>query len=67
MDEGMKIMSLMTSWEEKGWEKGIQKGREEGKQEVAVNMLQMGMDVKIIAKVTGLPIETIEALKKECK
>src|SRR5690606_18248297 len=38
---------------EKGIEKGIEKGMEKGKLEVIRNMLKEGIDVHLIAKVTG--------------
>ncbi|HOY66157.1 MAG TPA: Rpn family recombination-promoting nuclease/putative transposase [Candidatus Ozemobacteraceae bacterium] len=39
------------------------KGREEGREHVARRMLAEGIDVPFIAKMTGLPVDTVERLK----
>ncbi|SHH38498.1 conserved hypothetical protein (putative transposase or invertase), partial [Thermosyntropha lipolytica DSM 11003] len=44
---------------------GIEKGIEKGKEEAAINALKEGLDVKLIAKFTGLSVERIEEIKKE--
>ncbi|SHH36418.1 conserved hypothetical protein (putative transposase or invertase), partial [Thermosyntropha lipolytica DSM 11003] len=49
----------------KGIEKGIAKGIEKGKEEAALNALQKGLDIQIIAEITGLSVERIEELKKK--
>ncbi len=43
-----------------GMEKGMEKGMEESCREIAKNMLDMGVDVQTISKVTGLSEETIK-------
>ncbi len=48
----------------KGMEKGMEKGLEKGLETVALNLLQEGMDISFIAKVTGLPEERIQGLKR---
>ncbi|SHH35625.1 conserved hypothetical protein (putative transposase or invertase), partial [Thermosyntropha lipolytica DSM 11003] len=40
-------------------------GREKGREEAAINALKEGLDVKLIAKFTGLSVERIEELKKK--
>ena len=52
-----------------GIEKGLKKGREEGRQEgileIAQNLLAVNTDLALIAQVTGLSIEQIEALRND--
>ncbi|SHH35752.1 conserved hypothetical protein (putative transposase or invertase) [Thermosyntropha lipolytica DSM 11003] len=43
---------------------GMEKGIEKGKEEAAINALKEGLDIKLIAKFTGLSVERIEELKK---
>ena len=45
-----------------GMEKGIEKGIEITKKETALNMKKSGLDVTLIANITGLSIEEIEKL-----
>ena len=71
--------SGMHSAEEEGIEKGIKKGIKEGEkrgkeigerlktEEIAIKMLEEGIDEKTILKVTNLSIEEIEKIKKEMK
>ena len=51
----------------KGREEGIKKGREEGreeeKKEIALQMLQEGMEVALISKLTGLESKALEQLQ----
>ncbi|MGC4377655.1 hypothetical protein WD019_12040 [Fictibacillus sp. Mic-4] len=44
---------------------GIKEGKEKGKQEVAVNLLELGVDLETIIKATGLTSTEIEKLKKK--
>lgn len=46
------------------WRQGREEGREEGKGEIARNMLRKGMEHKLIAEVTGLPLEEVRKLHK---
>ena len=52
-----------------GMQKGIEEGREEGREkkqkEIALNLLQKGIDIAIIIESTGLSEEEIQALKVE--
>ena len=68
-------MGLMSSYERKGYIQGLNEGkvegimegrmegRMEGKIETAVRMLEEGLSVELIVKVTGLPDQDIEKLK----
>jgi predicted transposase/invertase (TIGR01784 family) len=67
------IMNLSTAylkkqeeWKQEGKLEGKQEGKLEGKQEekreIALNLLREGVDVELIAKVTGLAIEDIQKL-----
>ena len=46
----------------RGREEGLEEGREEGRVETAKNFKCNGVPLELIAKCTGLSIETIEAL-----
>ncbi len=59
--EGAYIASMAQKYDE-GLEKGLEKGREEGIEKVARNMLSKGIDVEIIASVTGLTPQAIRQL-----
>jgi len=63
------IKNLTFSWEEKGIEKGIVKGIEKGKEKekrkIALEMLDKGLSIELIAKVTHLKLGEIEDMKKE--
>ncbi len=48
-----------------GIAKGMEKGMEKGRKEIAKALLKNGMDVEEVAKITSLPLETIELLKIE--
>lgn len=52
----------LAAREKKGHEQGIIEGHEQGIKATAVNLLNEGMDIKFISKVTGLSIEEIEKL-----
>ncbi|MEZ7892965.1 MAG: hypothetical protein QMC67_14580 [Candidatus Wallbacteria bacterium] len=46
---------------------GMQKGKLEGKLETAANLLAIGIDIKTIAKATGLTEKEITNIKKHPK
>lgn len=50
-----------------GRNEGIQLGEIRGRTETARNLLRMGLDSAKIAEATGLPMEEIQALKKQDK
>jgi len=54
---------------EKGMEKGMKEGREEGKkqakQEMIANMLEMGISIVDMARITGIPEEELRPLCSE--
>lgn len=56
-----RIAALLEGREE-GREQGREEGREEGIKMTALKMKQSGLDIKLIASVTGLPIDVIESL-----
>ncbi|XID95497.1 Rpn family recombination-promoting nuclease/putative transposase [Paenibacillaceae bacterium WGS1546] len=80
LKEESELMEWMTSWEIKGMKKGLKEGREEGlkeglqkglqkgklegKQEVALKMLEKGMDAKTIREVTGLSPKKLAQLRE---
>ena len=49
---------------EKGREEGINIGMEKGHQEVARNMLQLGLDLNLIQKATGLALELLQKMRQ---
>ncbi|MDQ0218405.1 Rpn family recombination-promoting nuclease/putative transposase [Peribacillus cavernae] len=50
--------------EQMALEKGKAEGKEEGKADVAKKMISLGMDIGLIADLTGLPVEQIQRLKE---
>ncbi|CAM4428061.1 MAG: hypothetical protein E7L01_02545 [Paenibacillus macerans] len=75
-EEGESMMKLMPAWSrleyeeglkegmEEGIEKGIEQGMEKGIEKTALNMLREGMEISLVAKVTGLSEEQVVKLKK---
>ena len=59
------ILKGMEKGIEKGMEKGIEVGAKQGKIEVAKNAIREGMELGLIAKLTGLPKKEIEKIAKE--
>ena len=64
--------SLKAYWDIKNsldtaMEQGFEKGREEAKIESAKRFLSMGLSPQQIADGTGLPIETVLQLEKDCR
>lgn len=53
--------------EDKGFQKGLEKGLEKGVETVARNMLNAGLDVGLISRLTGLSESEIAQLKSENK
>jgi predicted transposase/invertase (TIGR01784 family) len=43
-------------------QQGLEQGRQEEKEEVALRLLAKGMDVVLVAEVTNLPLERVQAL-----
>ena len=65
-DEGDKIMRKMTFGQEMaredGREEGRERGREERDKEIALQMLEKGMDTATICECTGLTEKQVESL-----
>ncbi len=57
--------------QEGAFDEGEQKGKQEGKnekaEEIAIKLLQEGMDISFIVKMTGLSVEQIKQLDKDIK
>ncbi len=45
----------------------LKKGKNQEKNEIAVNMLKMGLDLKLVSQATGLTIAELDELKKNIK
>ncbi|MDQ0297900.1 putative transposase/invertase (TIGR01784 family) [Salibacterium salarium] len=75
--EGEQIMEVMVSYERRGLEKGKEQGREQGiiqgkdqgkreeKRNIAINMLQKGIETNVIVDVTGLTLEEVKSLGQD--
>ena len=63
--EDQVMISTATRLFNEGREEGKEKGREEGKEEVALRMLQQGMDLQLIAQITDLSIQQLQKLKNK--
>jgi predicted transposase/invertase (TIGR01784 family) len=58
-----EIITSLSDAEKKGRAEGRAEGRMEEKREMALGLLQAGIDVNIIAQTSGLSVEEIESLK----
>ena len=56
---------LREEGREEGLKEGELKGKLEGKLEAAKNALLEGLEPQTVAKITGLPLETIQKIKAE--
>jgi predicted transposase YdaD len=67
--EEERRMPYITSVERLGMEKGIaqgvEQGIEQGKQEIVINMLREGLELVLIAKLSGLSVEQIQRLQSK--
>mgnify|MGYP001254971748 CR=1 FL=1 len=59
------VMTLAEKLREEGLKEGLEKGLEKGKLEVARNAIKEGMELDLIAKLTGLPKKEIEKIAAE--
>lgn len=50
---------------EKGLQQGLQQGREDKMIEIATKMLSDGLDVELVAKYTGLSLDSLAVLDKK--
>ena len=64
-ETGEKIMTIAEQLRREGIEIGIEKGRQEELLKIARNLLAANTDLALIAQVTGLSIEQINALKND--
>ena len=58
-------ISALAYAEEKGMVKGIEQGAKIEKIEIAKNLIQNGLDNKLISKSTGLSLEEVKEIRKE--
>ena len=58
----MRQNPLQADSFEEGEQIGIAKGREEEKQSMARGMLQEGMNMEVVSRITGLSVEDLGAL-----
>ena len=60
--------SLIREAEDTGYEKGIKLGKEKGKKQEKIKMIEKMLnekiDINVISKVSNLPIENINEIKK---
>ena len=65
MPEAEKIFEIPISYEEKGKEIGRKEGSAVALRNVVVEMLNEELDLRLIAKVTGLEIKEIKDIQQE--
>ncbi len=61
----MTLEKEVLEAQHRGREEGKKEGRKEGKKEVAKSMLINDMDIDLVTKLTGLPREVVEEIKKD--
>ena len=62
-----RLMTIAERLRLDGLQEGLQQGLQQGLHLVAENMLKNQLDNETISKLTGLPIEEIEKMKKQLK
>lgn len=62
-DEVSKLEGAKAEGKAEGKVEGLSEGEQKGKIETALNMLDMGFEVVIIAKATGLSEEEVRSLR----
>ena len=73
MQESVTYQLLVREGRAEGLQQGLQQGRQEGRQEgqsetanqIALNMLNSGISIDLIAQFTGLSLEQIEQLQRQ--
>ncbi|WP_041304127.1 RpnC/YadD family protein [Kyrpidia tusciae] len=67
MQEGLQkgLQEGLQKGLQEGLQKGLQQGRQEGKRELVEQMLRRGVSVTDIVKLTGMPEEEVEAIRRE--
>ncbi len=65
MQESVTYQAILAEGLAEGRAKGIAEGRAEEVRRVAINLLQEGISVEIVAKVTGLSVEQVQQLVNE--
>ena len=62
-----EMMTFAEKMEERGIQKGKQEGKIEGKQDIALRMLNEGIDLAFISKVTDLSLADLKRLQEKNK
>ena len=60
-------MTFAEKMEERGIQKGKQEGKIEGKQDIALRMLNEGVELAFISKVTDLSLADLKRLQEKNK
>ena len=60
-------MTFAEKMEERGIQKGKQEGKIEGKQDITLRMLNEGIDLAFISKVTDLSLADLKRLQEKNK
>ncbi len=60
MEQGMK--KGIKQGIKQGIQQGMERGKYEEKLQIAAHSLSMGLDMEMVAKLTGLPLDEIEKL-----
>ncbi|MCW6038638.1 hypothetical protein K4A83_20520, partial [Spirulina subsalsa FACHB-351] len=66
LEEGLQQgkMEGLQQGKMEGLQQGKMEGLQQGKEEVAVNLLQNGMTVELVAQLTQLPFERVQSLQQ---
>ena len=55
---------MIELWKREGVKQGIEQGVEENRLDIVYKMLKENLDMKLISKITGLPVKKIKAIAK---
>jgi predicted transposase YdaD len=64
---GERVMTIGQLFKEEGRQEGRQEGHIEAQKGIARNMLENGMGIEMVSRLTKLPISVIQAIEKELK
>ena len=63
MRESVIYQDIFHEGQTQGLEQGLEQGSEQKAQEIAIKMINRGIDIQTIADVTGLTIEQVQLLQ----
>lgn len=63
-ETGVFYMTFAQKIQQEGWQKGLKEGEQKGRQEIVIRMLKQGIDMRMIERMTGIPLEQIQQIQQ---